>query len=35
MALGLPAEQSRRATIATVRGAQAPLFDSVWLHWKR
>jgi hypothetical protein len=33
--LGLPAEQSRHAVIATVRGAPAPLFDSVWLHIKR
>jgi hypothetical protein len=32
-ALGLPAEQSRHAVIASVRGA-APLFDSVWLHRK-
>jgi hypothetical protein len=30
-ALGLPAEQSRHAVIATVRGAP-PLGDSVWLH---
>jgi hypothetical protein len=30
-ALGLPAEQSRHAVIATVRGAP-PLADSVWLH---
>ncbi len=33
-ALGLPVEQSRHAVIATVRGAPAPLFDSVWLHRK-
>jgi hypothetical protein len=38
-ALGVPFEQSRHVTIATVRGrpglAQpAPLFDSVWLHRK-
>ncbi len=32
-ALGLPAEQSRHAVIATVRGAP-PLADSVWLHRK-
>jgi hypothetical protein len=32
--LGLPIEQSRHAVIASVRGAQAPLFDSVWLHRK-
>jgi hypothetical protein len=31
-ALGLPVEQSRHAIIATVRGAAAPLFDSIWLH---
>jgi hypothetical protein len=30
--LGLPFEQSRHVVIATVRGAAAPLFDSVWLH---
>lgn len=34
-ALGLPVEQSRHAVIATVRGAPAPLFDSVWLHRKK
>jgi hypothetical protein len=34
-ALGLPFEQSRHVVIATVRGAAAPLFDSVWLHGKR
>jgi hypothetical protein len=34
-ALGLPPLQSRHAIIATVRGAPAPLFDSVWLHRKR
>jgi hypothetical protein len=33
-ALGLPFEQSRHVTIATVRGAPAPLFDSVFLHRK-
>lgn len=31
-ALGLRLEQSRHAVIATVRGAPAPLFDSVWVH---
>jgi hypothetical protein len=31
-ALGLPYEQSRQVVIATVRGAAAPLVDSVWLH---
>ena len=31
-ALGLPFEQSRHAVIATVKGAPAPLFDSVFLH---
>ena len=31
-ALGMPVEQSRHAVIATVRGASAPLFDSVWVH---
>lgn len=31
-ALGLPFEQSRHAVIANVRGAPAPLFDSVFLH---
>ena len=31
-AVGLPFEQSRHVVIATVAGAQAPLFDSVWLH---
>jgi hypothetical protein len=31
-ALGVPFEQSRHVIIATVRGAAAPLFDSVWLH---
>jgi hypothetical protein len=34
-ALGLPFEQSRHVIIASVRGAPAPLFDSVWLHRKR
>jgi hypothetical protein len=33
-ALGLPFAQSRQATIAAVRGAPAPLVDSVWLHRK-
>jgi hypothetical protein len=33
-AVGLPFEQSRQAIIATVRGAAAPLGDSVWLHRK-
>jgi hypothetical protein len=33
-ALALPLEQSRRAIIASVRGAPAPLVDSVWLHRK-
>jgi hypothetical protein len=33
-ALGLPYEQSRHVTIASVRGAPAPLVDSVWLHRK-
>jgi hypothetical protein len=33
-AVGLPFEQSRHAVVARVRGAQAPLFDSVWLHRK-
>ena len=31
-ALGLPFVQSRHAVIATVKGAPAPLFDSVFLH---
>jgi predicted TPR repeat methyltransferase len=34
-ALGLQFEQSRHVVIATVKGAPAPLFDSVWLHRKR
>lgn len=34
-ALGLPPEQSRQALIATVRGAAAPLVDTVILHRKR
>jgi hypothetical protein len=34
-ALDLPFEQSRHVIIATVRGAAAPLFDSVWLHRKK
>jgi hypothetical protein len=33
-ALGLPVLQSRHAVLADVRGAPAPLFDSVWLHRK-
>jgi hypothetical protein len=33
-ALGMPYEQSRHVVIATVRGAPAPLLDSVWLHRK-
>lgn len=33
-ALGLPYEQSRHVVIASVRGASAPLVDSVWLHRK-
>ncbi len=33
-ALGLPFEQARHITIATVRGATAPLADSVFLHRK-
>jgi hypothetical protein len=31
-ALGLPLQQSRHAVIATVAGARAPLYDSVFLH---
>jgi SAM-dependent methyltransferase len=31
-AVGLAFQQSRHVTIADVRGAPAPLFDSVWLH---
>lgn len=34
-AVGLPFEQSRHAVIATVKGAPAPLGDSVFLHVKR
>ena len=34
-AFGLPFEQSRHAVIATVSGAPAPLFDSVFLHVRR
>jgi SAM-dependent methyltransferase len=34
-AIGLPFLQSRHAVIATVRGAPAPLYDSVWLHRKK
>ena len=33
-ALAVPFEQSRHAVIATVKGAPAPLFDSVFLHVK-
>ena len=33
-AVNMPAEQSRHAVIATVRGAPAPLFDSLWVHKK-
>ena len=33
-ALGLPFEQSRHVVIASVRGAAAPLSDSVWVHRK-
>lgn len=33
-ALNVPFEQSRHAVIANVRGAPAPLFDSVFLHRK-
>jgi hypothetical protein len=33
-ALGLPFEQSRHAVIASVKGAGAPLFDSVFIHVK-
>ena len=34
-AIGLPFEQSRHAIIASVRGAPAPLYDSVFLHRRR
>jgi SAM-dependent methyltransferase len=34
-AVGLPFQQARQVTIADVRGAVAPLFDSVWLHVKQ
>lgn len=34
-ALALPVEQSRHVVIATVRGAPAPLGDSVWVHRKQ
>lgn len=34
-AVGLPFEQSRHAVIATVKGAPAPLGDSVFLHTRR
>jgi hypothetical protein len=33
-AVRLPFEQSRHVVIATVRGAPAPLYDSVWVHRK-
>lgn len=33
-AVGLPFEHARHAVVASVRGAPAPLFDSVWLHRK-
>lgn len=33
-ALGLSLEQSRHVPIASVRGAPAPLSDSIWLHRK-
>ena len=32
--LGVPFEQARHVTIATIRGATAPLADSVFLHRK-
>ena len=34
-ALGLPLQQSRHAVIATVAGAKAPLYDSVFLHVRK
>jgi hypothetical protein len=34
-ALGLPFAQSRHATIASVKGATSPLFDSVFLHVRK
>jgi hypothetical protein len=34
-ALGLPLAQARHAVIATVAGAKAPLYDSVFLHVRR
>jgi hypothetical protein len=34
-AVGLPFEQSRHAVIASVKGASAPLYDSVFIHVKR
>jgi hypothetical protein len=34
-AVGLPFEQSRHAVIATVKGASAPLFDSVFIHTRK
>lgn len=33
--LGVPLQQSRHAVIATVTGAKAPLYDSVFLHVRR
>jgi hypothetical protein len=30
--MGLPLQQSRHAVIATITGAKAPLYDSVFLH---
>jgi hypothetical protein len=33
--LRLPLEQARTGTIATVRGAAAPLYDSIFMHVKR
>ena len=33
-AVGLPFEQSRHAVIASVKGASAPLYDSVFIHVK-
>jgi predicted TPR repeat methyltransferase len=35
VAVGMPFEQSRSVTIASVDGSPAPLADSVWLHRKR
>jgi hypothetical protein len=34
-ALRLPFDQSRHVVIASVRGAPAPLYDSVWVHRKK